>query len=192
MRALDDVLIALDFETTGTVPGYPDEPWQLGMVAIERGTVRAAEGMDQLLRVGDRPFSPAAPGRHAQLRGELAAAPTLVSLWPVLKPWWIGHPLVAHNAATEKKWLSQTAPMHPAGPWIDTLRLARRAFPGLTSYALGDLLDRLGLTGTVCDACPGRTVHDAYFDAAACAFLLVHILSQPGWGELSAEDLAGI
>jgi DNA polymerase-3 subunit epsilon len=191
MRALDDELIALDFETTGVVPGHEDEPWQLGMVRIERGILRPDHAVDQLLRVGDRPFHASAPGRHAHLRDSLKAAPPLVSLWPVYREWW-SRPLVAHNAATEKKWLAKTAPMHPAGPWIDTLRLSRRAFPGLASYALGDLLHALELTESVCAQCPGRTVHDALFDAVACGVLLLHILSLPAWSDLSAADLARV
>ncbi|MCB1102932.1 MAG: 3'-5' exonuclease [Kiritimatiellae bacterium] len=191
MRALDDSLTVIDFETTGAIAGFEDEPWQLGMVRVERGVLVMETGVDQLLRVGDRPFHASAPGRHAQLRDALREAPTMVSLWPVYRTWW-GRPLVAHNAATEKKWLAKTAPMHPAGPWIDTLKLSRRAFPGLSSYALGDILHSRGLTDQVCALSPGRTVHDALFDAVACGVLLLHILSLPEWTDLSAADLARV
>ena len=30
-------LVSLDFETTGTVPGWENEPWQLGCVAVFDG-----------------------------------------------------------------------------------------------------------------------------------------------------------
>ena len=29
--------VAVDFETTGSVPGYPNEPWQIGLAPIRAG-----------------------------------------------------------------------------------------------------------------------------------------------------------
>lgn len=40
--------------------------------------------------------------------------------------------------------------------------------------------------------CPGCVPHDALYDAVACALLLLHLLRQPGWETLSAEELAEI
>lgn len=181
----------VDFETTGAVAGYPVEPWQLGIVRVREGRVCADEAFGSLLRVGDRPFNSRAPGRHAQLRQELAAAPTPGELWPELALWVTGVPLVAHNAGTERTMLNKLAPLHRLGPWIDTLTVVRRAYPELASKALEDVVTSLGLTERVQALCPGRAAHDALYDAFACAVVLEHFLKLPGWERVTVEALAG-
>src|SRR5574344_292067 len=161
-------LAVVDFETTGSVAGYPVEPWQIGVVRMRDGKIRADEAFESLLRVGDRPFNPRAPGRHAQLRAKLAVAPTPGELWPELTAWVAGVPLVAHNAGTERSVLTRLAPLHRMGPWIDTLALSRHAFPALASKALEDVTAALGVDGRVRALCPGRDAHDALYDAFAC------------------------
>lgn len=189
---------AIDFETTGVVPGLPNEPWQVGVVSVPAGAVRGPSfgvrhsSFDSLLRVApDRPFNKWAPGRHARLRAELAAAPALPDLWPRLAPMLAG-PVVAHNVGTERTMLQAAAPLHVPGPWIDTLALARRAWPAAPSHALEDLVPALGLRPRLEALLPGREPHDALYDAFACALLLLHLLGQPGWGSLSPAELAGI
>ena len=98
--------------------------------------------------------------------------------------------MAAHNAATERKYLQQAFPLHRCGPWIDTLKLARIAYPRLPSHALEDLATALRLTGQVQAACPGREPHDAVYDAVACAVLLVHLLGQDGWAHATVRALA--
>ena len=181
----------VDFETTGAVEGYPVEPWQLGVVRMREGQVSAGEAFESLLHVGDRPFNPRAPGRHAQLREALAAAPSTGALWPELSLWVTGVPLVAHNAGTERTVLNKLAPLHRLGPWVDTLTLVRRAYPGFASKALEDVVEALGLTARVQSLCPGREAHDALFDALACAAVLEHFLGLPGWKRVTVEALAG-
>lgn len=170
--------VSLDFETTGTVKGYPNEPWQLGLVAIADGAPVASSKWETWFRVAaDRPFSPRAPGRWAEIRGDLAAAPLFMDLWPALAGRLVGVPLVAHNAATERTILVKRAPLTPFGPWIDTLRLVRRFWPLMQSFALGDLIRTFGLQARVDALCAGRTWHDALYDACAGAVLFCHILS---------------
>ena len=197
-------LTAIDFETTGSVPGWPNEPWQIGLYEFtlpaspdgqtpspsgqtafgQRGLGRgapAARGASEapprlftsLLRVApDRPFNRYAPGRHALLRHEIAAAPSLPELWEELAPRLRGRPLVAHNAGTERTILRAAAPLDRLGPWIDTLSLARTILPGRTSYALEDLAPSLGLAPTIDTLVPSLAPHDALYDAVACGELL--------------------
>ncbi len=175
------VFTAIDFETTGTVPGWPVEPWQIGLCEIScEGGVTG--GFSSLLGVSaDRPFNRFAPGRHALIRDELALSPTLPEIWDELAPRLVGTPLVAHNVGTERTMLRKAAPLHALGPWIDTLKLSRIVAPGLASYALGDVIAHFGLTDAVDAACPNLCAHDAYYDAVACGLLLLHFLSLPGW-----------
>jgi DNA polymerase-3 subunit epsilon len=179
----------IDFETTGSVPGYRVEPWQVGIVRVEDGQV-CGGGFESLLRVGERPFNPRAPGRHAQLRAQLAVAPTADELLDVFSGWLTGVPLVAHNVGTERGVLARMAPLHRFGPWVDTLALARHAYPQLASKSLEDVTDALGLAAQVQALCPGREAHDAFYDATACAVLFAHFLSLPGWEHVTVEALA--
>ena len=184
------VITVLDFETTGAVRGWPVEPWQVGMVRLRHGCVAVEDRLESLLRVsGDRPFNPRAPGRHARLRHELAQAPDLPSLWPELACWVTGVPLAAHNVGTERGVLERAAPLHCFGPWIDTLRLTRRAYPQLASCALEDVVAALQLQPRLDALIAGRAPHDALYDAVACALLLEHFLSLPGWRDVTVQAL---
>lgn len=182
MLLKDAKLVLIDFETTGSVEGFPNEPWQIGMARFENGHC-TTELYESWLQVGERPFNPYAPGRHGEVREKLAAAPTLTGLMRHLESWLSG-PLVAHNIATEKKVLRQAAPMHRFGPWVDTLKIARQAWPGLASYALDDIIPTLGLLPQLQHICPDRQPHDALYDACACGVFLEHLLIQPGWDRL--------
>ena len=164
--------ISLDFETTGTVRGWQNEPWQLGLVAVTDGRPVPESRWETFFRVPtDRPFSPRAPGRWAEMRETLAQAPTFAEAWPEIFDRLAGRPLVAHNASTERTILEKRAPLTPFGPWNDTLALVRARWPSLPSYALGDLIATFGLTSEVDALCPGRTWHDALYDACAGAVL---------------------
>jgi len=180
----------LDFESTGAVSGYPDEPWQLGLVRLAAGRVEPDSAYESLLRVGARPFNRHAPGRHAELRDRMREAPALPALWPRLAPLLGGGTvLAAHNAATEKKFLRAAFPLQAFGPWLDTLKLARIAWPGLPSYTLEALLDRLGLTARTAALAPGRGPHDALYDTVGSALLLETILHLPGWEQAGLRHL---
>ncbi len=186
----DAEITVLDYESTGALAGYANEPWQIGMVSLKGGKVDAGSMFESLLCVeANRPFNPYAPGRHAALRDEISVAPTPQQLWPQIKHRLTEYPLCAHNVATEKKFIRAMAPMHPFGPWIDTLRIARKVWPGCRSYALGDLIALLGLAPRVDALCSGKEAHDALYDAVASAMLLEHLLEQPGWGNVTIGEL---
>ena len=174
----------MDFETTGAVPGFPVEPWQIGMVNICNGRIVPESAFESWLRIApDRPFNRRAPGRHAQIRETLAQSPTMAELWPELEARCVGIPIVAHNIGTERTILTKSAPLHQFGPWIDTLALIRRAYPSLPSKALGEAVAALELQPRL-DALCHRAPHDALYDAFACATLLEWLLSLPGWENL--------
>jgi len=190
---LDAEITVLDYESTGSVRGFANEPWQIGMVSLKGGKVDAASMFESLLRVeANRPFNPHAPGRHGQLRNEIAAAPAPEGVWRQIRPRLTELPLCAHNVATEKKFTRAMAPMHQFGPWIDTLRIARKVWLGCPSYSLDDLIVMLGLKGRVEAFCPGKDAHDALYDAVASALLLEHLLEQPGWDGVSVAELVGM
>jgi DNA polymerase III epsilon subunit-like protein len=191
MLLQETTVVAVDFETTGSVPGYPDQPWQVGLVPVRSGEPDFAGAVEHWLRVSaERPFNPHAPGSWRMRRAELAAATALPELVPLLGGWLLGTTLVAHNAAAERKVLRQAWPLQRPGPWIDTLALARYAYPDLPAHDLGTVIGALGLSAELDRAWPGRGLHDALYDAAACALLLCHLVRQPAWTSVHVEDLA--
>jgi DNA polymerase-3 subunit epsilon len=189
MLASQATITVIDFEGTGIVQGYPDEPWQIGLIQINNGVVQPDTIFESLLRVGDRPFNRYAPGRHAELRAEMTTAPTLQTLWPTLRPWLEGPLLAAHNTPTENRYLSAAFPLHPPQQWIDTLKLIRVVYPKIKSHKLDDLLNQMKLTTRLKDICAGREAHDALYDAVGCALLLESILKLPGWETVTVEAL---
>ncbi len=193
MAIFDAEITVLDFESTGSMRGFDNEPWQIGMVSLKQGRVDAESMFESLMRIDiNRPFNPHAPGRHALLREEIAVAPSTQELWPQIMRRLTAFPLCAHNVATEKKFTRLMAPMHRFGIWIDTLRMARKVWPGCPSYALEDLIVMLDIKSRVDECCPGREAHDALYDAIASAALIEHLLEQPGWEGLSIGELASL
>ena len=190
MKVREAILTVLDFESTGAVRGYSEEPWQVGMVEMKDGRVTGRFHESWLRVAAGRPFNPYAPGRHADIRDLLAIAPTMAELWPVWRPWLEHHPLVAHNIGTEKKFLRRAAPMHSLGPWIDTLKLARHARPDLAGHSLAEVCAAMDLEGRMQEFCPGRGWHDALFDAFASALVIEQCLALPGWENVTLAALS--
>ncbi|NCA81829.1 MAG: 3'-5' exonuclease [Opitutae bacterium] len=190
MKARDAILTVLDFESTGAVRGHVDEPWQVGMVEMRNGRVTGRFHESWLRVAPDRPFNPYAPGRHAEIRNLLAGAPAMPERWPTWRPWLEGRALAAHNIGTEKKFLRRAAPMHVLGPWIDTLQLARHARPDLKGHSLSEVCEAMGLTDRTREFCPGRSWHDALYDAFASALILEHCLDLPGWENVTLDALS--
>lgn len=178
---------AIDFETTGAVQGYPVEPWQVG--CVRRCKTGKNTFYESLIRVGKRPFHPNAPGRHAQLEKQITQAPDGLGVGEALRPLLAGCPLVGHNVATEKKCLRTILPMENLGPWIDTLSLCRSAFPERPSFSLEDMVDFFQLNEALAQHLPGRTAHDALYDALASALILEQFLASPGWEAVTLEQL---
>ena len=76
---------------------------------------------------------------------------------------------------TEKRFL-RAFPGHGFGPWIDTLLLARAAWPELAGHSLGALCEAHGLTASIRALVALRSWHDALFDAVASLVLLDHLI----------------
>ncbi|MBP5640640.1 MAG: 3'-5' exonuclease [Victivallales bacterium] len=192
-KALTADILAIDFETTGAAKGNENLPWQLGAIRINNGIIEPDASFSLFLHVPlNHQFNPYAPGRWASIRDNLAAAPEFISLWPQLAPWLTGRALLAHHAPTERSILQKFFPLHPFGPWLDTLAMAKAAYPKLNSHKLEDIIPELHLTSQVESLAPELKPHDAFYDSCACAVLFRHILSLPGWSEATIEQLAAL
>jgi len=164
---------AIDFESAGAARGMTDSPVQVGLAswAIESG--HADPFVSYLFT--DQPVQWSARKIHGIGPAQLTEAPRLLALWPELQRRLAGAVVVAHGKGTEKRFL-RAFPGHGFGPWIDTLLLARAAWPDLPSHALGALCDCHGLTAEIRAIVPGKSWHDALFDATASLVLLARLI----------------
>jgi DNA polymerase-3 subunit epsilon len=174
---------ALDFESAGTAPGLTDEPVQIAVVHWHGASPRVA--LNSHLRPS-RPVTWAARQVHGISDAQLENAPRLVDLWPAVKASLGGRWIVAHGAATEKRFL-RVFPFHGFGPWVDTLLLARAVYPSLASHALGDVVSALGLADSL--KTPDFRWHDAASDASATLVLLHHLIDAADIHDEPAEIL---
>jgi len=165
---------AIDFESAGAARGANDVPVQVGLARWS-----AADGhqhpFDSYLR-SERPITWAARRVHGIEDRDLVDAPSLLELWPTLRQALAGRVVVAHGKGTEKRFL-RAFPGHGFGPWIDTLPLARAAWPEAESHALSELCARAGLADRVAELVPARRWHDALYDATASLVLLERLLA---------------
>ena len=176
---------AIDFESAGIRKGGTEVAVQIGVARMRGGVI--GESFASFLAT-DQPITWSAQKVHGIRREDLAGAPDLASLWPRLKGLLAGQWIVAHGAATEKRFL-RAFPFHGFGPWLDTLKLARAAWPALDSYALGDLISSLGLEPELRSIHAGFRWHDALSDAVASLILLRHVVAATGTGGEKAEIL---
>ena len=165
---------AIDFESAGATRGKSDSPVQLGMASWSAGDGHANPFVSYLHT--DQPILWSAQKVHGITLSDLTDAPPLLTLWPELKSRLAEAVVVAHGKGTEKRFL-RAFPGHGFGPWIDTLLLARAAWPELGDHSLGALCEAHHLTATVRALVALRSWHDALFDSVASLVLLAHVIA---------------
>lgn len=178
---------AIDFESAGAARGVTDSPVQVGLASWSMAEGHGGGFVSYLST--DRPVLWSARKVHGIGPEDLKNAPALLTLWPELKSRLAGAVVVAHGKGTEKRFL-RAFPGHGFGPWIDTLLLARAAWPELSDHSLGALCGQWQLTEKVRTIVPGKSWHDALFDAAASLVLLERVIHEFQLAELPVENLA--
>ncbi len=182
----DTVFAAIDFESAGTAKGQTDVPIQIG-IALWSPATGYGETFCSFLHT-DRPVTWAAQKVHGITTDDLQDAPTLLSLWPVIHRLLAGHVVVAHGHGTEKRFL-RTFPGHPFVPWLDTLHLARAAWPEAKDHSLSALCDLLSVSAAVKERQPDRNWHDALFDSLGSLAILEELLDEHQWTDKPLELL---
>lgn len=177
---------AIDFESAGAARGKTDSPVQIGLASWSAATGHDSAFVSYLRT--DQPIHWAARKVHGIGPEHLAEAPALLMLWPEVKMRLAGAIVVAHGKGTEKRFL-RAFPGHGFGPWIDTLLVARAAWPDLPDHSLGALCEAHGLSGRIREIVPGKSWHDALFDAVASLVLLAHLIDGHALNETSVESL---
>lgn len=173
MTIRDALFTAIDFESAGVSRGQTDAAIQIGLACWSVGKTHHDPFVSYLHT--DRPIHWSAQKVHGITTAHLAEAPTLLSLWPEVKSRLDGAVVVAHGKGTEKRFL-RTFPGHGFGPWIDTLHLARAAWPDLPGHSLGAVCEALDLTEHVHSLVAGKIWHDALFDSVASLVVLEHLI----------------
>jgi DNA polymerase-3 subunit epsilon len=174
---------AIDFESAGAARGRTDVPVQVGLAAWSAGGGHGGHFVSYL--ASDVPIAWSARKVHGIRDEDLHGAPALLSLWPELKARLAGAVVVAHGKGTEKRFL-RAFPGHGFGPWVDTLLLARAAWPELPDHSLSALSDALSLTAAVKALLPAGRWHDALYDAVGSLVLLDHLVASH---DLAAKPL---
>jgi DNA polymerase-3 subunit epsilon len=174
---------AIDFESAGAARGRTDVPVQIGLAEWSVDGGHARRHVSYLAT--DRPITWSARKVHGIRDEDLADAPTLRELWPVVRDFLSGAVVVAHGMGTEKRFL-RAFPGHGFGPWVDSLQLARTAWPHAEDHSLSDLCNLQGLSGQVRTLVPDRSWHDALFDSVASLCLTERIVSE---NDLADRDL---
>lgn len=168
------IFAGIDFESAGAERGKTDVPVQIGM-ATWSSKEGHSDAFVSFLKT-DRSITWAAQKVHGITTDDLADAPALMMLWPKVKSTLAQRIVVAHGHGTEKRYL-RAFPAHGFGPWVDTLLLARAAWPELKSHALGDVCSHFSLTEKISQLVPDKTWHDALYDTVASLVLLEHLIS---------------
>ncbi|UVW27031.1 PolC-type DNA polymerase III [Massilia sp. H6] len=168
MSVFERPIVMLDFETTGLSPEMGDRITEVAALRIVGGEIR--ERYVSLVNCGVRipSFITSLTGITQQM---VDTAPSAGRVMPELLDFIGGDMLSAHNASFDEKFLKAEGwrigrPTAHTG-LVCSLKLARRLYPGLPSYKLGNLSERLGIAFR-------GSAHRAEADAEVAAEVLLH------------------
>ena len=166
MHLRDATYAVVDVETTG-FDRERDRVVEVACVLVRRGVqVRA---FSSLVNPG-RPIPARATDVHGITDADVAAAPPIGEVAPLLRRLCAGAIVVAHNATFDRGFL----PMLAGWPGLCTLRLSRHLFPELRSHALQALRHELALPMS---SDPGDA-HRALSDVRVTATILEILLER--------------
>lgn len=156
--------LALDFETATT---DADSPCELGIAIVRGGVVRDVRNW--LIKPAQWPhFSPWNVAVHGIRPEQVAEAPGWEGIWDEVRELLNGATVVAHNASFDMGVLRATLASHrlshPSFRYFCSVTMARRVWPGHSTYNLKALCDRHGIP---------LKHHRAGNDAAATAELVL-------------------
>jgi len=135
----------IDVETTGLDPSAGDRVCEVGAIKVQAGKEL---GRFESLVNPERAIPEAARAKHQITDEMVRESPTFAAVAPRLRPFLAGTVLVAQNAEFDLGFLN--AEFVRAGmsklsiPAVDTIPLARRVRPGLSTYNLDSLAHHFG------------------------------------------------
>jgi DNA polymerase-3 subunit epsilon len=137
--------LALDFETATP---QPDSPCELGIAVVRGGVVR--EVRNWLIKPPQWPFfSPHNIAVHGITPQDVAEAPRWKEIWGEVAALLQDNVVVAHNAAFDMTVLRSTLAghglPHPSFQYFCSVSMARKIWPGRSSYGLRSMCDMHGI-----------------------------------------------
>jgi DNA polymerase-3 subunit epsilon len=137
--------LALDFETATP---QPDSPCELGIAVVRGGVVR--EVRNWLIKPPQWPFfSPYNIAVHGITPQDVAEAPRWKEIWGEVAALLQDNVVVAHNAAFDMTVLRSTLAghglPHPSFQYFCSVSMARKIWPGRSSYGLRPMCDMHGI-----------------------------------------------
>lgn len=166
---LNEEVVVLDFETTGLYPESGDRITEVAAIRIRNGQI--ADRFESMVNCGLRldPFIVQFTGISQKM---VDGAPSPKSVMRELSRFVGSHSVFAHNASFDQRFYGSECRHvglgEPDTKFICTMRLARRVYPGLGSYKLGEVAQSVGLKYS------GRA-HRAAADAGVAADLTLSI-----------------
>lgn len=145
---LDQITFAIvDVETTGLRAESGDRIVEIGAIKVRNGSEL---GRYQTLVNPERPLSPEAIAINGITPEMVADAPPFRTITADLLGFLNGSVLVAHNAGFDMNFINceliRIGRPRWKDPVVDTVAMARHLIPGLPSYRLDALAQRLGIT----------------------------------------------
>ncbi len=185
-RRLDALtFVVVDVETTGIPVTKGGRIIEVATVEVKNGAIR--EEFSTLIDP-ERPVPRWVTGLTGISREMVVSAPRFRDIAEELRQRLEGRVFVAHNAAYDWAYLSaemrRARMLIPNGPRVCTVRLARKALPGVRRRGLDSLAAFYGIE------IDGR--HRAWGDARATALLLLRLIDEAerqgveSWGELQS------
>jgi DNA polymerase III subunit epsilon len=169
---MDDLpIIVLDFETSGLSPHYGDRAIEIGAVLIQDGMI--IERFQSLMNPGFR-ISSFIESFTGITNGMIEAAPPCEEVMERFAEFIGDHPLVAHNASFDRKFLdaelayinrSKTSRM------ACSMLAARRVYPQAPNHKLGTLV-------RYCNIYNDGTFHRALADAEMTGRLWIAMMDE--------------
>ena len=157
--------LAVDVETTG-LSSYSDRVVELGALLFKGADL--LDSLETLVNPGI-PIPEVVSGIHGITDAMVSESPSFSSLLKDLERLTEGAILLAHNATFDMGFLNAELARDGRPSLdveiVDTLHMARKAFPGLKSYALGSLAETLGIEV--------QSAHRAGDDCRVCYELFV-------------------
>lgn len=176
----------IDFETTGLSPHYGDRIIEVGAVALEGGRIVAR--FQSLMNPGVRvnSFIESYTGITNRM---LASAPSIAEVMPQLVAFLGAHPLVAHNASFDQRFLDAECARirHTRRQAMAcSMLLARRVYPDAPNHTLAGLVHYKRLPS---DGVHHRALADAEMTAHLWLGLLADLKEQHALRHLPFELL---
>ncbi len=164
-------VIVLDFETTGLSPNYGDRAIEIGAVLIENK--RVTDHFQSLMNPGFRinSFIESYTGISNEM---VKDAPPCEEVMKQFAKFIDGHPLVAHNASFDRKFLDAEFNLigkSPNNRIACSMLVARRLYPDAPNHKLGTLV-------RYCNIPTDGTFHRALADAEMTGHLWLSMIDK--------------